>query len=94
MALIGVGGDGSVQWRVRAGNVKSASHTHNPKQKTVRQNGIAKTVAGQQFRLSFEASRTMRNKLVAKLSKGRGVRRVTIQIPIRPHSPNQIVITW
>jgi hypothetical protein len=94
MALIGVGGDGSVQWRVRAGNVKSASHAHDPKQKTVRQKGIAKTVAGQKFKLSFEASRTIRNTLVKRLSKGRGMRRVTVEIPIRPHSPNQIVITW
>ena len=92
MALIGVGGDGSVQWRVLANNVKSASHTHD--QQTVRQNGIAKTVAGQKFRLSFEVSRAMRAAVVKKLSRSTRARRVTIEIPIKPHSPNQIVITW
>ena len=106
MSIIGVGGDGSVQWLVEADNIReAASVVTSPKKagsrKAVRQTGIDEASFDQRFIISIKVPGGEDPKAFrAALGEARIVRRkdggseIRIELQIEENTPGQIRVEW
>ena len=97
MGMIGVGGDGSVRWRVHANNTREvATIIHGSKKpgkpRKATQTGIDEASFEQSFKVSVKgisAKAFLKSAVVRGRKSG-----FTFKVPIRPRTPKQIVIEW
>jgi hypothetical protein len=107
MGVIGVGGDGSVQWLVEAENIReAASVVTSPKKaagsrKAVRQTGIDEASFDQRFNVSIkvpdgEDPKAFRSALgEAKIVRRKdGSSEIRFEVPIEENTPGQIRVEW
>jgi hypothetical protein len=99
---VGVGGDGSVEWRVRTHSFREKStYSERTRSGGYEQGGISETEDGQSFTVNIKIPRIGGRDLATGLEAaaraalaGAPGEVVTFTLPIESQNPNQVLVGW